>query len=124
MKCVNETVTIELKNGTRYTKLLNRIGCYLSMQWLTTVLFRNNRARHNHVGLAVDEHCLTNSQDDRPRPRPHLLGYHEHPRFHDPLHHPARLAALRYAPDRRLGETQEQGAQGGCGQRCPGRRAW
>lgn len=120
MKCANETVTIELKNGMFDAQILCFSLCIIADKLIN----RHNRTRHHHLRLALDEHSLANGQDDPSWSRPYLSGHHEHPWLYDSILYPSRLPSPGHPTHRRLGQAQEQGAQGSSGQRWPRCRTW
>jgi len=123
MKCANETVTIELKNGTHLHSLSFRLSdqagaasnvCKFPIP-INEDLYRYDSPRHHHVRLAANEHSPSRRENDSPRPRSDFARHDQYPRLDDPILHPAGLAATGYAADRRCAEAEEQGAEGGGG---------
>lgn len=60
MKCANETVTIELKNGAY---------AFLSTALSSSNHNRHNHPWHNHVRFPTNEHGSAHSQNDTTRSR-------------------------------------------------------
>ena len=97
MKCANETVTIELKNG----KIQIPPHCSQLLRALANASkTRHHRARHYRLGLPPNEHGSARGEDDAEGTRPHISRHDQHPRLDDPLLHPTRLAATRQAAHR------------------------
>ena len=80
MKCANETVTIELKNGKRRRSIPSSPEAPASTQTVirawraqkkyritadaTTSLYRHNPPWNHHLGVAADEHLASDREDD------------------------------------------------------------
>ncbi len=124
MKCANETVTIELKNGAHVLGCLAFIFLRSENVMLRHFLGgpRYHYQWHDCVGVATDEHGASHRQDDPTRPGSHLTRHHQHPRLDYSILHPPRLASLRHPAHRRRTEAKEQGSQGSRRQRHPRRQ--
>lgn len=86
MKCANETVTIELKNGMPNHR--ERLLCYFADRQ------RHNPPRHHNLRVAPNEHRPPRRQDDPQGSRADISGYDQHPRLDDTvLHSPGLLAS-------------------------------
>ncbi|KAI9656442.1 MAG: hypothetical protein M1829_000401 [Trizodia sp. TS-e1964] len=92
MKCANETVTIELKNG-----LLPAPAPHIAHPLSPPP--RLHRTRDNRICLTADEHGATHRENDTARARACGTRHDQHPGLDDPILHPAGLAAARHAAD-------------------------
>lgn len=128
MKCQNETVTVELKNGAsvRFSQFLETGfavtagACWFASRvrhhprqrkpWITAIIYvksvakltrtRHRHERHHRIRLAAYEHCPPNGQIHTPRPQHGHPRHHDRPRLNGPIHHSPRFAAARYPPHR------------------------
>lgn len=97
MKCANETVTIELKNGTSiYPNRISLLGLLNSFPHLL-ISSRNDPSRHHHLRLPTNEHSLARRQDDSKGPGPYLARHNQYPWIDDSILHSSGLVTSRYA---------------------------
>ena len=77
MKCANETVTIELKNGTIFLGLC--LCEFYPTKQLLTLFYRHYSPWHYHLRLPSNEHRSPRRQNDTQGARSNSSGHDQYP---------------------------------------------
>ena len=109
MKCANETVTIELKNGN--ASYLSPFRPTLRLSF-SHHLYRHYSPWHHHLCITANEYCTSRRQDDPSRTRSYFSWHHKHSRIHYSLLYPTWFTSVRHIAHWRCAKTEEQGEKG------------
>ena len=99
MKCANETVTIELKNGTDFSGPVVFVD-FTRPSKLLTLFYRHYTPWHYHLRLPSNEHRSPRRQNDTQGARSDSSGHDQYPWLYYQIFHPAGFTAVRHSVDR------------------------